>query len=330
MDPAAPAAPAVPPGWEAEYSSEHRRYYYINLATGESTWERPQPAQPAAAAAAAAAPPPPPPAYKPLQVAPAPAPAAGPAPGRAPAAGPGGAATGANTGSNMFAHIDPQGRQNPYPAEVSSLIAAARQSGQPACRVPDVVLPNGRTLQFEVRFGSAAVSPKFRWPPASGMLQVNLATDDSRVVVPLQQPQQGRRGRTPKQVGGGAAGAGAGGGDKGRGMGAGGGPAPMSQSTGPSASWEIEGQDGTWEALSPADCAAVRQRSSLLKAVITAFPSVSLPFLAVPLRSHRTVAISSRRRPVPGSSSCSCRPAPGPRQTWRRSSTTGPPPPTFT
>eukprot|EP01051_Picozoa_sp_SAG22_P011704 SAG22_NODE_1150_length_5351_cov_3.848439_2_plen_101_part_00 len=37
----------------------------------------------------------------------------------------------------------------------------------------------------------------------------------------------------------------------------------------------------------------VRQRSSLLKAVITAFPSVSVPFLAVPLRSHRTlVAIS--------------------------------------
>eukprot|EP01051_Picozoa_sp_SAG22_P006443 SAG22_NODE_422_length_10687_cov_4.448149_4_plen_250_part_00 len=35
----------------------------------------------------------------------------------------------------------------------------------------------------------------------------------------------------------------------------------------------------------------VRQRSSLLKAVITAFPSVSLPFLAVPLLSHRTVAI---------------------------------------
>eukprot|EP01051_Picozoa_sp_SAG22_P021316 SAG22_NODE_4660_length_1201_cov_2.189655_3_plen_74_part_01 len=31
----------------------------------------------------------------------------------------------------------------------------------------------------------------------------------------------------------------------------------------------------------------------LLEAVITAFPSISLPFLAVPLRSHRTVAISS-------------------------------------
>eukprot|EP01051_Picozoa_sp_SAG22_P017827 SAG22_NODE_2844_length_2161_cov_4.195441_4_plen_178_part_00 len=36
---------------------------------------------------------------------------------------------------------------------------------------------------------------------------------------------------------------------------------------------------------------AVRQRSSLLKAVTTAFPCVSLPLLAVPLRSHRTVAI---------------------------------------
>eukprot|EP01051_Picozoa_sp_SAG22_P014723 SAG22_NODE_1828_length_3492_cov_69.414677_2_plen_478_part_00 len=40
--------------------------------------------------------------------------------------------------------------------------------------------------------------------------------------------------------------------------------------------------------------AQVRQRSSLLKAVITAFPSVSLPFLAVPLRSQRTVAIRRR------------------------------------
>eukprot|EP01051_Picozoa_sp_SAG22_P002464 SAG22_NODE_110_length_19679_cov_45.046527_16_plen_74_part_00 len=31
----------------------------------------------------------------------------------------------------------------------------------------------------------------------------------------------------------------------------------------------------------------------LLKAVITAFPSVSLPFLAVPLLSQRTVAIKN-------------------------------------
>eukprot|EP01051_Picozoa_sp_SAG22_P004048 SAG22_NODE_208_length_15237_cov_22.602774_9_plen_487_part_00 len=36
----------------------------------------------------------------------------------------------------------------------------------------------------------------------------------------------------------------------------------------------------------------MRQRSSLLKAVITAFPSVSVPFLAVPLLSQPTVALS--------------------------------------
>eukprot|EP01051_Picozoa_sp_SAG22_P016110 SAG22_NODE_2214_length_2828_cov_2.586295_3_plen_305_part_00 len=64
----------------------------------------------------------------------------------------------------------------------------------------------------------------------------------------------------------------------------------------------------------------VRQRGvMLLKAVITAFPSVSLPFLAVPLRSQPTVAIRSTgrrwlarsRRPRPtGWSSCRRRPRP--------------------
>eukprot|EP01051_Picozoa_sp_SAG22_P019486 SAG22_NODE_3612_length_1616_cov_1.926170_3_plen_179_part_00 len=52
---------------------------------------------------------------------------------------------------------------------------------------------------------------------------------------------------------------------------------------------------------------AVRQRSCFLKAVITAFPSVSLPFLAVPLLSQRTVAISGRRpgsRQSPRTSRC--------------------------
>eukprot|EP01051_Picozoa_sp_SAG22_P012754 SAG22_NODE_1356_length_4631_cov_2.105693_2_plen_81_part_00 len=38
-----------------------------------------------------------------------------------------------------------------------------------------------------------------------------------------------------------------------------------------------------------------------LKAVITVFPSVSLPFLAVPLLSQPTVALRCRRRwPAPG------------------------------
>eukprot|EP01051_Picozoa_sp_SAG22_P011028 SAG22_NODE_1030_length_5937_cov_2.536485_2_plen_168_part_00 len=43
--------------------------------------------------------------------------------------------------------------------------------------------------------------------------------------------------------------------------------------------------------ISAGDEGKVRQRSSLFKAVITAFPCVSLPFFAVPLLSQRTVAI---------------------------------------
>eukprot|EP01051_Picozoa_sp_SAG22_P006280 SAG22_NODE_404_length_11005_cov_8.751788_17_plen_237_part_00 len=58
----------------------------------------------------------------------------------------------------------------------------------------------------------------------------------------------------------------------------------------------------------------VRQRSSLLKAVITAFPCVSLPFLAVPLLSQPTVAIRGRttwsrpRSTRRGRASTRCRP----------------------
>eukprot|EP01043_Picozoa_sp_COSAG02_P093008 COSAG02_NODE_29562_length_567_cov_0.583333_1_plen_66_part_01 len=52
-------------------------------------------------------------------------------------------------------------------------------------------------------------------------------------------------------------------------------------------------------ALPAAAEAEVRQRSSLLKAVITAFPSVSLPFLAVPLRSRGKGALSGHRQ-LPG------------------------------
>eukprot|EP01051_Picozoa_sp_SAG22_P013951 SAG22_NODE_1626_length_3956_cov_2.706767_4_plen_62_part_00 len=49
-----------------------------------------------------------------------------------------------------------------------------------------------------------------------------------------------------------------------------------------------------------ADLRQVRQHlSSLLKAVITAFPSVSLPFLAVPLLSRRSSGRRSRRA-MPG------------------------------
>eukprot|EP01051_Picozoa_sp_SAG22_P008510 SAG22_NODE_653_length_8139_cov_13.407711_3_plen_254_part_00 len=75
--------------------------------------------------------------------------------------------------------------------------------------------------------------------------------------------------------------------------------------------------------------ATVRQRSSLLKAVITAFPSVSLPFLAVPLRSQPTVALRagspSTRVAAAGltSSSSAGPPARSRSWTWGRSPSPG-------
>eukprot|EP01051_Picozoa_sp_SAG22_P002258 SAG22_NODE_99_length_20560_cov_128.669029_23_plen_1058_part_00 len=77
----------------------------------------------------------------------------------------------------------------------------------------------------------------------------------------------------------------------------------------PATGWDADAGFEGW--------AEVRQRSSLLKAVITAFPCVSLPFFAVPLLSQRTVAIradsgrSEWRRAWPswrpkGRWTCSC------------------------
>ena len=48
-----------------------------------------------------------------------------------------------------------------------------------------VTLPNGRVLRFEVRFGANAVSAKFPTQSHTGILQVNLDDNNSRVVVPL-------------------------------------------------------------------------------------------------------------------------------------------------
>eukprot|EP00929_Paragymnodinium_shiwhaense_P000869 TRINITY_DN101075_c0_g1_i1.p1 TRINITY_DN101075_c0_g1~~TRINITY_DN101075_c0_g1_i1.p1 ORF type:complete len:689 (-),score=186.12 TRINITY_DN101075_c0_g1_i1:133-2199(-) len=42
LEDAPPAPPAVPPDWEALWSSEHKRYYFHNAITGISTWRIPQ------------------------------------------------------------------------------------------------------------------------------------------------------------------------------------------------------------------------------------------------------------------------------------------------
>jgi hypothetical protein len=56
------------------------------------------------------------------------------------------------------------------------------RSGHFSVRIADVRLPNGTVVQFEVRFGQNAVSRKMPAPPDSGMIQVNLANENTRVV----------------------------------------------------------------------------------------------------------------------------------------------------
>jgi hypothetical protein len=86
-----------------------------------------------------------------------------------------------------FVHIDPKDEsEKAYSAEDNAAIAAARAAGSDTVRISDVVLPNGRVLHFEVRFGANAGSPKTAkmWPNGSptGMAQVNIDDDNTRLV----------------------------------------------------------------------------------------------------------------------------------------------------
>jgi hypothetical protein len=86
-----------------------------------------------------------------------------------------------------FVHIDPRDKsESPYSAEDNATIAAARAAGSNAVRINDVVLPTGRVLRFEVRFGANAGSPKTAkmWPNGSptGMAQVNIDDGNTRLV----------------------------------------------------------------------------------------------------------------------------------------------------
>lgn len=48
--------------------------------------------------------------------------------------------------------------------------------------IPDVTLPNGKVLRFEVRFGNAAISGKMPKPPHTGIVQVNVDDQNTRIV----------------------------------------------------------------------------------------------------------------------------------------------------
>ncbi|KAJ8612700.1 hypothetical protein CTAYLR_008951 [Chrysophaeum taylorii] len=77
----------------------------------------------------------------------------------------------------MYSHCDGRGVWHPYSASENEAIAAAERAG--ASSVPLNVNGVGR---FEVRFGSAAVSRRMAQPPSTGMIQVNVENESTRVV----------------------------------------------------------------------------------------------------------------------------------------------------
>jgi flagellar biosynthesis GTPase FlhF len=81
-----------------------------------------------------------------------------------------------------YGHEGPDGTCTPFSDADNHAIASAITRGDSTIRTNDIVLPNGSILQFEVRFGAAAVSMRMPKPPASGMIQVNLANENTRVV----------------------------------------------------------------------------------------------------------------------------------------------------
>lgn len=82
-----------------------------------------------------------------------------------------------------YCHEDPMtGKRHYYSASTCEMIATAKQMGQPYCGVEDVRLPDGRVLRFEIRFGFGLMSCKQNRPSPTGMVQVNVDSENTRVV----------------------------------------------------------------------------------------------------------------------------------------------------
>ena len=62
----------------------------------------------------------------------------------------------------------------------------ATDTGNPdaggAVAIPTVTLANGKVLRFEIRFGNAAISGRMLQPPPTGIVQVNLDDQNTRIV----------------------------------------------------------------------------------------------------------------------------------------------------
>ena len=108
----------------------------------------------------------------------------------------------------IYFHEDRRGQKHPYSSTDNRIIAAAKAQGASKCRVSDVALPNGRVMRFEVRFGAGILSRKMHGPSPTGMVQVNIDDENTRVV--HEQPDPVPAGGN-EFVGGAAAAAGGGG-----------------------------------------------------------------------------------------------------------------------
>ena len=75
-----------------------------------------------------------------------------------------------------FSHRDGDGAWHSFDASQNEVLERAFQADAPSCRLA----VGGQT--FEVRFGANAVSQRMPAPPPTGMIQVNLASENTRVV----------------------------------------------------------------------------------------------------------------------------------------------------
>ena len=70
----------------------------------------------------------------------------------------------------------------PFSSEQNRLIEHAYHTGKDTFILPYIPENPDGLRAFEMRFGAAAVSSKMPTPPATGIIQVNLVTNNTRIV----------------------------------------------------------------------------------------------------------------------------------------------------
>lgn len=95
-----------------------------------------------------------------------------------------------HTSIPSYYHINPGGNREPFSPEDNRIIYRAQNQGLRSVAVAPVNIGE-RVLNFEVRFGNNARSAKMPRPSPTGMCQVNLANQNTRVVE-RQEPKRRR------------------------------------------------------------------------------------------------------------------------------------------